>query len=89
MKKPDLRITARLSASDKRYIDMHSEHHNINISESVREIIAGYRKLKSEKNQASKQLVNIFEILSLMLDLTAEEKAKYKAQLPQVLGATK
>ena len=89
MKKPDLRITARLSASDKRYITLHSEHHNINISESVREIISGYRKLKSEKNQASKQLVNIFEILSLMLDLTADEKQKYKAQLPHILASTK
>jgi len=89
MKKPDLRITARLSASDKRYITLHSEHHNINISESVREIISGYRKLKSEKNQGQKQLVNIFEILSLMLDLTADEKEKYKAQLPQIIAGTK
>lgn len=89
MKKPDLRITSRISASDKRYINLHSEHHNINTSESVREIISGYRKLKSEKKQASKQLINIFEILSLMLDLTADEKAKYKAQLPHILAGTK
>jgi len=89
MKKPDLRITARLSASQKRMIDLHAEHSNITTSESVREILDDYRRIKSEKKQSSKQLINIFEILALLLDLSPEEKSKYKAQLPQVLTGVK
>jgi len=89
MKKPDLRITARLSASQKRLIDLYADHKNITTSESIREILDDYRRLKSEKKQASKQLINIFEILSLMLDLTSDEKSKYKAQLPHILAGTK
>ena len=89
MNKQDLRITARLSTTQKRMIDLHSEHFNINTSEAVREILDDYRKIKSEKKQAARQLINIFEILSLMLDLTADEKAKYKSQLPHILSGVK